>query len=198
MIWYHSGMIFDISHHVLEYFSVRIGAEFHLVTDWRIDFSLVCGSRTALSEDNLDELNWYVRPKGLISFSIQSRVMLPFFIDDTRDSLEFKILVFIFFGRSRLFITILQIRSDRLGLVFGLSGVRNITRFVGVFVGVWKMFDLTGVLIALPVPLPVVNDFAGDFDMPDAKSEKKWCVESVYPLNVSWLKISGPWFISGS
>ena len=52
-----------MTYHVLEYFSVRIGAEFHLVTDWRIDFSLVCGSNTALSEDNLDELSWYVRPK---------------------------------------------------------------------------------------------------------------------------------------
>lgn len=64
-------MTFWKTYHVLEYFSVRIGAEFHLVTDWRIDFSLVCGSNTALSEDNLDELNWYVRPKNVSKFRME-------------------------------------------------------------------------------------------------------------------------------
>ena len=60
------------TNHVLEYFSFRIGAEFHLVTDWRIDFSLVCGSKTALSEDNLDELSWYVRPKQEVNLRIET------------------------------------------------------------------------------------------------------------------------------
>ena len=87
-----------------------------------------------MSSVDMFVLNRKLNP-GFKSVSISNR-LLPFLMDDTRDSLEFNILVFIFFGRSRLFITILQIRSDRLGLVFGLSGVRNITRFVGVFVGV--------------------------------------------------------------
>ena len=56
------------------------------------------------------------------------------------------------------------------------------------------MFDFTGVLIALSAPLPMVKDFAGDFEMSEVKSEKKCCVEPVYPLSVSWLKISGLWF----